>query len=151
MALSTLIDKLESYIPQHQQENPNISSSTVGWQIAHALKVVRGVVRSLEISKPEEYKHKFSLSKTTVLSLQKIPRGKAKAPKYVRPEEEELSQEALQEQVASARRAVDKLQQLPKEVHFAHPYFGSLKKKQAEKFIKIHTQHHLDIIKDMLG
>lgn len=151
MSLTTLIDALEAYIPQHQQENPRVSSSTVGWQIAHALKVVKGVVRSLEVSKPEDYEHKFSLSKTAVLTLQKIPRGKAKAPKYVRPEEEEMSQEGLQEQVASTRRALEKLQQLPKEVHFAHPYFGSLKKKQAEKFIKIHTQHHLDIIKDMLA
>lgn len=150
MSLTTLINELESYIPQHQQENPTVSSSTVGWQIAHALKVVRGVVRSLETSKPEDYQFKFSPSRMVILTLQKIPRGKGRAPKMVRPVEEDLSPEALKEQVASARRAVGKLKQLPKAVHFTHPMFGDLKKKQAEKFIQIHTQHHINIIRDML-
>jgi hypothetical protein len=33
---------------------------------------------------------------------------------------------------------------------FEHPYFGKLKLKETIRFLEIHTQHHLDIIRDII-
>ena len=48
MLFEKQLSELESYLPQMDVTNPKISSSTVGWQIDHALRVLRGISWQLE-------------------------------------------------------------------------------------------------------
>lgn len=150
MTLADLVEELASYIPLHTQENSTVSSVTVGWQIAHSLKVVSGVLWSLEQSKPEEYERKFNWTKVVIMTIQRIPRGKGRAPKTVLPTEEEISEQGLQQQITAIQAALKNIDKISEEANFKHPLFGSLKKKETLKFLKIHTQHHVAIIRDMV-
>ncbi len=150
MSLTALVDELETYISSYQVENLAVSKSTVGWQVAHALKVMKGIVYSMEASDPTAYKGKFSLGKVVILATKIIPRGAARAPKMVLPKEEELTPEFLTQQLQSVRATLAKAAMLPANAYFEHPMFGGMKKKTALRFIEIHSLHHVKIIRDIL-
>ena len=149
MLFEKQLSELESYIPQLEKTNSKITHSNVGWQIDHSLRVIYGVSTQLGESNPNEFKSTFSFMKFVVMTTKYIPRGKAKAPKSVR-NEEAITEETIRELLEKTKIQVDKIEGLDKNSHFPHPYFGNMNKKEAIRFIGIHTEHHLKIIRDML-
>jgi hypothetical protein len=149
MLFQKQLSELESYIPQLEKTNSKITHSTVGWQIDHSLRVVFGVSTQLQISNPNEFKSTFSFMKFIVMTTKNIPRGKAKAPKSVR-NENPITEESIRKLLEKTKEEVTKIEHLDKNSHFPHPYFGHMNKKEAIRFIEIHTEHHLKIIRDML-
>ena len=87
----------------------------------------------------------------TILFLGWIPRGRGKSPDRVRGERTtgSLLQTALQEmdtlcgQLAIAKIAGSRVPIVP------HPKFGGLTPAQALRFVVVHNEHHLRIIKDI--
>jgi len=78
--------------------------------------------------------------KIIVFTRKKIPRGRAKSPKIVIPKKyDELSLEK------DCKNSI-----IDKDKYFKHPYFGDLKLDKAIQFLEIHTNHHLEIIHDIL-
>lgn len=149
MLFERQLSELESYIPQLEKTNSKITHSNVGWQIDHSLRVIRGVSKQLEESNPSEFKRKFNFTKFVIMTTKHIPRGKAKAPKSVR-NEETITEETIKEFLEKTKMQIDKIEDLDKNSYFPHPYFGNLNKKEAIRFIGIHTEHHLKIIRDIL-
>ena len=78
----------------------------------------------------------------------KIPRGKARAPKIVRPEGD-IDTESLALSLEKVRENIMDWKSLDKNAHFPHPFFGVLNKKETEQFLILHTRHHEMIIKDI--
>ncbi len=149
MLFKKQLSELESYIPQLEKTNSKITHSNVGWQIDHSLRVVRGISKQLEISNPNEFKSKFSLLKSFILLTKFIPRGKAKVPKNVQ-NENKITKESILDFLEKTKLQVAKIDNLDKNSYFPHPVFGSLNKKEAIRFIEIHNEHHLKIIRDIL-
>ena len=149
MLFEKQLSELESYLPQMEVTNPKISSSTVGWQIDHALRVVRGISWQLEESNPNDFKGKFNFQKSFILLTGYIPRGRARAPKDVK-NDKEITAESINDFLGKTKIQISKVEGLDKKAHFPHPIFGQLDKKEAIRFIEIHTNHHLKIIRDML-
>lgn len=149
MKLLKAIDELESYISKLRLSNEAISNSTIGWQIGHSLKVIYGIGKTVAKSNPKEYKWQFNFTRIVVFTLNKIPRGRAKAPKTVRPEEEDLTAEALQNFIQKSKNAIEDALNAPPKAYFEHPYFGLLSRDKAIRFLEIHTEHHLKIIRDI--
>jgi hypothetical protein len=147
--LLPLLQQLESHISNFEKTNPKVSNSTVGWQIDHCLLVINGVISQLEVSNPTEFQSKFNFPKFIVFTMGKIPRGKARAPKTVNPTEKATVIE-LQTKIELAKNNILKLTSFSENLFFKHPFFGDLNKKQTEKFLTIHTKHHLKIIEDIL-
>lgn len=147
--LLALITEMENYISSHEKTNPTVSNATVGWQIAHSLKVINTIIDALKLSNPTAYKWKFNKMRFVLMLIGKIPRGKAKAPKAVQPSEE-ITTESLKEQMEKVRSKLQNWNSIDKNAHFPHPYFGDLNKKTTIKFLGLHTNHHLKIIKDIL-
>lgn len=147
--LHNILLQLENHIPNLEKTNSKVSNSTIGWQIDHCLLVINGVVSQLEISNPEDFKSKFNLNKLIVFITGKIPRGKIRAPKLVTPVEV-ATIEDLKSKIEIAKNNVLKLTSLHKNSHFKHPFLSNLNVKQTEKFLAIHTKHHLKIIEDIL-
>lgn len=111
--------------------------------------VINKVVETLEKSNPADYKSKFSFLKMVIFITRKIPRGKVKAPKHVQPSNN-FTTEKLTQHVQLAHAAINKISLLQPNNYFDHPIFGKLNVKQVIPFLTIHTQHHLNIINDML-
>ena len=149
MLFEKQLSELESYIPQLEKTNSKITHSNVGWQIDHSLRVIRAVGKQLEISNPNEFKSTFSFGKFIIMTTKHIPRGKAKAPKSVQ-NESPITEVSIREFLEKTKEQVLKINHLDKNNHFPHPYFGKMNKKEAIRFIEIHTEHHLKIIRDML-
>ena len=147
--LYNLLLQLESHIPNFDKTNSRISNSTIGWQIDHCLLVINGVIGQVEISNPTEFKSKFNFNRLIVFTTGKIPRGKIRAPKMVTPISIATAEE-LNSNIEIAKNKVSKLNNLPKNSFFKHPFLSDLNVKQTEKFLAIHTKHHLKIIEDIL-
>jgi hypothetical protein len=148
-SLLPLLQQFENHISNFEKTNPNVSNSTVGWQIDHCLLVINGIIGQLEISDPSKYQPKWTFSKFIIFSTGKISRGKAKAPKVVIPTQV-ATQEELIAKLTAAKNNVLKLDSFSENQFFNHPYFKDLNVKQTKIFLTIHTKHHLKIIEDIL-
>ncbi len=148
--LHKLLDQLQSDISSFDKVNLAVSSGSVGWHIAHSLKTIDQIVTACKNSNPTEYQWHFNFKRFLFLSIaKKFPRGKARAPKIVRPEGD-ISQETLTLSLENVRENLRNWDSFDKNVHFPHPYFGVLNKKETENFLVLHNKHHLMIIKDIL-
>ena len=146
-----LINELESKITHYKTVNLQVSAGSVGWHIEHSLKTIDQIVMACKTSNPEEYKWKFNLKRFMIVDvLNKIPRGKVKAPKLVRPEGE-ISKESLELNLKNIKANLVAWNELDKNAFFKHPFFYDLNKKATEKFLMLHTHHHFKIINDILS
>ena len=147
--LKHLVGKLELYVPDYEKINSAVSNSTVGWQIDHSLIVINTVIDQLKKSNPENYKWKFSKFRLMIQITNTIPRGKVRVPKSVKPMDVATIQE-LKTKLELAKDNILLLENLPAKSYFTHPFFGDLKLRQAIWFLKLHTNHHLKIIEDII-
>lgn len=147
--LKQLVAEIEMYIPQKEIKNSAVSASTIGWQLDHSLKVINAVCQWTINSNPKDYKWKFNFWRSVLLPLGYFPRGKAKAPKHVLPSEV-ITSNALKQQLETAKAFIPTIANLPNDVYFKHPLFNMLTKRQTIRFLEIHTNHHLKIVKDIL-
>jgi len=148
--ITSNINQLEDYIAKHQVKNLKVSKSTVGWQIDHSLKVINRVVNTLQSSDPSLYRNNFSFLGRFFFAFGFFPRGKAKAPKYVRPPETILENDLIS-QIQLAKSNIETINTLDENAFFKHPIFGNINKKRVVRFLELHTNHHLKIIKDILN
>jgi hypothetical protein len=146
--LHILISQLEAKIESFEKINPSISNATVGWQIEHSLKTILLISLAIKNSNSNAYKWRFNKNRLLVSIINFIPRGKAKAPKVVLPDET-ITIETLKNSIEKVRVSIAKFEILDKNAYFSHPYFGDLNKKTTEWFLQLHTHHHLKIINDI--
>lgn len=146
--LQSILDQLESHIPDFEKTNSVVSQSTIGWQIDHSLLVINNVVDRLKDSNPASYKWRFKWIRIYIQITNKIPRGKVRVPKSVNPIDIATIEE-IQTKLELARKNIADISTLPANSYFTHPFFGDLKLKSAIWFLKLHTKHHLKIIKDI--
>ena len=148
--INNLLNQLEAKISNGENLNPVISKGSVAWHIEHSLLTINLIINALIQSNPKNYKWKFSFIRMVVLLMKKIPRGKAKSPKVVLPHEN-ISNESLVRHLLLTKDSIMNLESLSKDKYFTHPYFGDLKLNQTIRFLEIHTQHHLEIIEDIIS
>lgn len=148
--LHKLMTQLESEIAQHEIVNLQASTGSVGWHIAHSLKTIDQIVTACKTSNPKAYQSKFNFKRFLIVDvLNKIPKGRVKAPKLVRPEGD-ITKETLTLSVQNLRDNLADWNQLDENAYFKHPFFDDLNKKATEKFLVLHTNHHLKIIAAIL-
>jgi hypothetical protein len=148
-SLDTLLDSIAIYISDYELLNTEVSQSNIGWHIEHTLLTINGIVEALTRSNPKDFKPKFSVIKYIVLVTKKIPRGKARVPKVVAPKVE-YTADSLRQHLEVTKEKIKQLELISEAHFFEHPYFGGLKKKQTIRFLEIHTNHHLKIIRDII-
>jgi beta-mannanase len=147
--LKKLLIELENKIPNQELLNSSVSKSCVGWHIEHILLTMNLVIESIHKSNPDNYKRNFNLNRFIVFTLNKIPRGKVKAPRPVRPQED-FTTNSLIIHLEKGKNNFEKLSTLSANNYFEHPFMGQLNLKQTIRFIKIHTKHHLNIINEII-
>lgn len=148
--LAALVNELKHHIVDFEKHNVKFSAANVGWQIEHSLITINMIITVLKKSNPDNFQSKFNFSKFRVFLFKKIPRGRAKAPKVVIPQPD-YNATSLQNHVTITLQNIDSLSTIQPNQFFKHPYFGDLKLNDAIKFLEIHTQHHLSVIKDIIS
>ncbi len=147
--LESYLNEVESFIEQRDVINTEVSQADVAWHLDHMLKTVNQIYLSLEDSDPEDFDSSFSMIRTVSLSMNYIPRGRAQSPQSVTPPENILTQD-IYSQLEEARQNATKMLELDKYAYFDHPVFGLLKRSQSMRFLQVHTNHHLKIIRDII-
>lgn len=142
------IKELESKIPNQEDYNAEISKSNVGWHIEHILLTNKMILEAVEKSNPADYTWSFKLPRIVVFTMNKIPRGRAKAPKVVVPKT--YDEQTLLEHLKIVTLKIQGLENMSSDKYFDHPYFGNLRLNKTIKFLEIHTKHHLEIINDII-
>lgn len=133
-----------------------VSKWSVAQHVHHLLRVVHGVATRMQAIQDGESggePARLNAAGRLVMLLGRLPRGRARSPKYVLPDEAP-DRDALQEFAAETRAAVERL-----EPHlgtlgdldggYKHPALGVLTAPQWLRFAGIHTAHHLAIIRDI--
>ena len=141
-------DLIRRNINHYKNEDLKISKASIGWHLDHSLKVINGVCDALQSSKASDYKKEFNGLRLLTFTLGFFPRGKAKSPKRVLPPEIILKED-IQNQLSLALRNIEKIEGLEGNQFFTHPLFKQLNKKQTIKFLKLHTNHHLKIVREI--
>ena len=144
------LEEIENLKPFSHKNAPEISEASIGWHLEHSLLVISRILEGLPASHPEKYQPKFSWAKFMVMTSGYIPRKKGKAPKFTIPTSENFL-ENIDNYLNSVRENLQMIKNLPSQSYIEHPYFGHLDVKQTLKFLKIHTQHHLKIARDILA
>jgi len=147
--LNSLLDKLEAKIENYLKFNQAISEGNVGWHIVHSCLVIDSVCAAVCKSDPSKFIKKFSFKAFVVLLVNSFPRGKAKAPSFTVPSED-LSPASISKSIQASHKSIETLAKAGKNQYFTHPIFGDLNTDQTFKFLAVHTNHHLKIIKDIL-
>ena len=147
--INNLLNELEAQITNYSKLNQAISAGNVGWHIVHSCLVINSVCGAVLKSDPSKFIKKFSFKAFLVLLLNSFPRGKAKAPSFTMPSEE-LSPASILNSIQAARANIEALSKAEKNQYFTHPIFGDLHTEDTIKFLAVHTNHHLKIIKDII-
>ncbi len=147
--LQNELSEIEKNFKNVEIVNKKVSNGSVGWHIDHSLKVMNTVCNSIKESNTKEYKPKFNITRSIVFALGYFPRGKVKSPKRVLPPEN-ITLSDLKNQLETVRENLNSFNELEKDCFFTHPIFKQLNKKQTEKFLGLHTNHHLKIIRDII-
>lgn len=147
--LNVQLKEIEAKISFLERLDTSISKVPISWHLAHSLKVINSIIVGLEQSNPSGYQKKFSWKKKLVYLTGMIPRGKARAPKRVNPQEN-ISEEDILVELEKARRGIGSIKGLSKNTFFEHPFFGHISRNETPKFLVIHTEHHLKIVRDIL-
>ena len=147
--INNLLNELEAQITNYSKLNQTISEGNVGWHIVHSCLVINSVCGAVLKSDASKFIKKFSIKAFLVLLLNSFPRGKAKAPSFTVPSEE-LSPASILQSIQDARKSLEALSKAGKNQYFTHPIFGDLNTADTFKFLAVHTNHHLKIIKDIV-
>ncbi|MFK7811147.1 MAG: DUF1569 domain-containing protein [Maribacter sp.] len=142
------LKQLKGYLPQIDTSNPQVSKVSVGWHLDHMLKTILHICKGLTSSDPSSYKKNFNALRMFCHTFNFIPRGKAQSPKYVLPPIE-IKTEDILAQLAKAKTHLQNLKGLDPNANINHPFFKQLNLSQSKRFMQVHTNHHLKIIRDI--
>jgi hypothetical protein len=149
-SLKEQLNQLEQLIDKATIEAPTVSKQPIGWHVEHALKIIVGICKQLQQADPQQYKKPtFNLAKEVIITTGKIPRGLGRAPKHTLPEGAPDA-ERLRKLHKTAIEEVSTIPQQHELAYFQHPLWGHFKRDKVERFLRIHTNHHLKIADDIL-
>lgn len=150
MNARTSINILEQYRSNYQLKNPSISNVSVAWHLQHSLLVANSIIKLLVKSNPQDYRASYHFKKSLLLFLKRIPRKKAKAPNTMSPDDANILLSDIDILFDKVKDRYQQIENLPRNAYFKHFYLGNLRKAEALQFIAIHTQHHIQIIEDII-
>lgn len=130
---------------------PGVSGWSAAEHLDHNLKVALAVLGRLVDEKPIDGLKRLSFIGHLVLMSRFIPRHKVKAPSRVKPvlaTIDELHAELDALDVLIARVSASDWKG-PRAPWVPHPYLGGMDTPQSLRFVTVHTNHHLKIVRDI--
>lgn len=148
MILSNEISELESYLDNLRLISTDVSTVDVGWHIDHVLRANVVICYQLIQSDNETPKRNYNLHKARISLTKSIPRGKKETHPSVSSAKEVTIQD-VQRRLKTLKALLPKLEDCHPENGFVHQAIGWMNLEWSKKFMQIHTEHHLKIIRDI--
>ncbi len=151
--LNAQLEQSLHLFPQTAVRAEHISKWSVGEHLEHTIEITDYVIRTLcESANSTDPLKPLTFRGRALLVVGVIPRGVAGSPRQFLPKGKTSTE--INEQLISLRIRIDDLLIDPLKVDyflpFAHPTLGALQGRQWLRFLCIHQQHHLKIIKEIL-
>lgn len=147
--LGQQLQLLEQILLSKNVVKTSVSKKSSHWHAAHSLSVIEKVllITAGKIAAPEIKPQGKPFLKWVILKTGFIPRGKAKAPKAVTPLNIPPTIDSVNRisNIALLKEEIMHIKPHP----FFHPSLGKFDFDQTLRFLQIHTNHHLKIIKDL--
>lgn len=150
MSLERELDELDAWAGRPDVSAPAVSGWSIHRQVEHSAIAVReilGVVHQL-LAGGGEMGGRVGPTGALILLTGWIPRGKAQAPEVVMPAETP-DVGAIRAAITEARRLAATAAPAPGGRRFLHPALGPMNARQWLRFARIHTRHHLKIVRDI--
>ena len=145
--LITLVDELYQESNWAEESSIEVSKATVGWHIAHSYLVIIKSCENLLSNTNRPSKNRKWLQQEVFFLLRKIPRNKIEAPEFVVPiDDSEKEIKRLYDQAVSLLSQIKQ----NKDGYLSHPFLGPIKSERVPLFLRIHTAHHLQIIREII-
>lgn len=144
------LDELDNWAHRPDAFVPAVSGWSIHRQVDHcavSIREILGVVHQL-LDGGGEVGGRLGPMGTVILLTGWIPRGKAQAPEVVLPAEV-VDVGALHASIAEARRLVETAHPERGGKRFLHPALGPMNARQWLRFARIHTRHHVKIVRDI--
>ena len=146
-----LLEELRSRFPQHARMRTDVSDADVGWHLEHSMLVIRRAYRAVLDSDPAGYCPNYSIRTYLFFNvIKKIPRGRAKAPEAVVPGPG-ITEETLRQSFDKTMLVIADFEKAGAKQFFRHGLLGNLDRDRTRMLMELHTRHHLDIIRDIVG
>ncbi|MEK9559140.1 MAG: DUF1569 domain-containing protein [Flavobacteriaceae bacterium] len=145
--LITLVDELYQESNWAEKSSIEVSKATVGWHIAHSYLVIIKSCENLLSNTNRPSKNRKWLRQEVFFLLRKIPRNKIEAPEFVVP---------IDDNEKEIKRLYDQAMSLLLQIkqhsggYLSHPFLGPIKSGRVPLFLRIHTAHHLQIIREII-
>jgi hypothetical protein len=154
--IDSLLEKPEVVL---RHRHPPISKWSTDEQIQHVLLANRWALSTMVsmLHNREDFSESGRLKPLGVLLLgfRAIPRGRGKAPVAARPRTEATLSDLRvnHRQQRGYLRKLRENQDLARSLRtrFQHPLFGDFTPSHGLRFVRVHTRHHLKIIRDILA
>ena len=145
--LITLVDELFLESNRAEKSSIEVSKATVGWHIAHSYLVIIKSCENLLSNTNRPSKNRKWLRQEVFFLLRKIPRKKIEAPDFVVPVD--YSEKEIKRLYNQAISLLLQIKQ-NKDGYLSHPFLGPIKPQRVPLFLRIHTAHHLQIIREII-
>jgi len=145
------LDRLATYLDQDDRHVEDVSAWSIHKQVEHTALVARQIlqlVAGLESGAMGERGGWLRWPGHLVLALGWIPRGKGVAPKALHPADTP-DPDVVRGVIAEIRALHPERRPRRGGPRAAHPHFGPMTARQWARFLRIHTRHHLRIIRDI--
>ncbi len=152
--MSRVLEKPESVLAKRTP----VSGWTVSEQVEHVLLANRwalGSILSMLAGQGDfPTTGRLNLLGVALLRAGRIPRGRGEAPATAAPRDGTTAVD-LRRYVAKHQDYLRTIKKSQGEVHalrtrFRHPFFGYLRATDGVRFVRVHTNHHLSIVTDIL-
>jgi len=144
------IDEFRGFVPQRDVASADVSAWSVGMHVHHCGLAMRAIAGSLiECDEPLPSR-RLGPRAALILRMGRLPRGVAKAPDIAMPSKD-VDARVLQETLDTSEALLDQLPPVGERSWFRHFALGVLVKRDAVRFMSIHSAHHLKIVTDILS
>ena len=144
------LDRCEVELGRGMQYCERISLWNTEQQLEHATQVLARVLTKLTNETTEPFESPLKPIAKLMLFLGHIPRGRAQAPDYVRPHKRPPGE--ILELIESTKQLLTEIQVGKRQLTsagFHHGLLGYFNQKQWLRFLIVHTDHHLRIVRDI--
>lgn len=143
------LPELRGALAARERRQESVSRWSTGEHLRHCCLAIGAVRRALETSSGAPPRTWRSWIGWLVLQRGRLPRGRARAPEETVPGPEE--DEPLESVLERAATDLERIRALPANAWFQHFALGTLRRDRALRFLAVHNEHHLRIVREILS